>query len=450
MTAYEFKSIGSATSVDGNVISPRLTFRNDTDVVFIDSNIDVMRMYRWSEADKTFNRIGSELSLGPVGIGDIEHLNGDEFVYFDNTWEHVALFRWNSFNSAFSYVAGLTISGASNICIGRMSTSEFAVTTLSDTFSRQSIRAMRWNGVAISQIAVTSLTIGIWVMCALDGYDVAVLDSSADKLRTLRWNGSAWSQVGSDLSVSGANQVITELSTSRVLVASSGTDRFQIFDWDGSNWSEFLNQSAVIGLNPGIAARNSTEVAYIDADSDSLGMLKLVTLETLGPASGVITVADYPVTVWVSAKYSNYNPSEHGVMMCVPGSLQMRVADSGNSFDGSPMTAYLERKALPLGLANRDGSIGVDYTKYEKYIHEVRLDVEGTAGGVLKIKVGTRRLPDDSTTWSTEQDWIIGTTKKLDFRATGVITDLHIESDSDIEWSLFSYDIEYEIDGLAR
>src|SRR5690606_5067739 len=64
-------------------------------------------------------------------------------------------------------------------------------------------------------------------LAALNGTDVAFIDSTNDELRTYRWNGTTWAQVGTGLAITGAG-------------------------------------------HPALAALNGTDVAFIDATNGEL------------------------------------------------------------------------------------------------------------------------------------------------------------------------------------
>jgi len=108
-------------------------------------------------------------------------------------------------------------------------------------------------------------------------------------------------------------------------------------------------------------------------------------------------------------------------------------ANSTEQFNGSPMTAYVERKALPLGRQDiRTGAIRPDVSK-QKYITELWPVIEG------RDHIG------DTVSWSGPYNYTIGTTRKINTRVVGPVIDIKFQSNTNITWKLISFGVNVRL-----
>lgn len=114
----------------------------------------------------------------------------------------------------------------------------------------------------------------------------------------------------------------------------------------------------------------------------------------------------------------------------IAGSTKLYVADTTNQFDGSNMTAYVERTGLDLG----------DSTRFKR-VTRIWPRMEGN--GAVSVYVGAQARPDDAVTWSGPFSFTPGTDEKIDCRVNGRYIGVRFESTGNVEWSLSGYDIEY-------
>lgn len=112
--------------------------------------------------------------------------------------------------------------------------------------------------------------------------------------------------------------------------------------------------------------------------------------------------------------------------------------DTGETFNGTAMSCYLERANM--GLTRDVGSI--------KRIRRVFPKLIGTAGDTFSIRVGARSVIDGAVTYSGPHTFTIGQDYKIDCRVSGRWISLRLESSLENNWRLSGMDLEFETEGL--
>jgi hypothetical protein len=74
--------IGTELNISGVGTQPALAALNSTDVAFIDSSNDDLRIYRWSGS--TWSMIGTELNISGIGFPALAALNSTDVAFIDN------------------------------------------------------------------------------------------------------------------------------------------------------------------------------------------------------------------------------------------------------------------------------------------------------------------------------------------------------------------------------
>ncbi len=128
------------------------------------------------------------------------------------------------------------------------------------------------------------------------------------------------------------------------------------------------------------------------------------------------------------------------------GSPHILQIDETNQFNGTNMTAYLERTCLPLGRQGSDGTIRID-TSRMKQITRIIPRIRASAGAEISIWVGTQDELDGAVSWKhigtfdCDNDW------KHDCRVSGRIMAIRFTSNTNISWSLEGYRVEFNYVG---
>lgn len=161
--------------------------------------------------------------------------------------------------------------------------------------------------------------------------------------------------------------------------------------------------------------------------------------------SGVLNISD--IDTWDSrtdtwdAAYqvwgsNDYSKASKRVMMASTDT-GLYLADSGVSFNGSPMTAYLEHT----GMDFKEIGLGPERVKW---CNRVRLRVDAQAGTVLNIYVGSQNDLEDAINWGTVMSFTVGTDKWVEPDAAGAFLAIKIESVAQSPWRIAQFEMDIE------
>jgi hypothetical protein len=105
-------------------------------------------------------------------------------------------------------------------------------------------------------------TFGEPAICMISPTDVAVVDSSTQKLQTYRFNGVTWAAVGSALTILGAGMpAITTLSTNQIAYIDSNTASLRVYAFSGTAWTLVGSGLTISGTGwPSITAVDSKNI----------------------------------------------------------------------------------------------------------------------------------------------------------------------------------------------
>lgn len=138
-----------------------------------------------------------------------------------------------------------------------------------------------------------------------------------------------------------------------------------------------------------------------------------------------------------------YNPIEFRLMTASPLDEKLYAIGVGNSHNGVPMVAKLERIGLALPAVSNQPP---DMT-YRKFVRRIWPRVEGTPGGVIYVQVGSQEDNYSSVVWREPRPYVIGQSYGVDCRVAGRLLALRFYSDSILAWRLHGYEVEYELAG---
>lgn len=111
---------------------------------------------------------------------------------------------------------------------------------------------------------------------------------------------------------------------------------------------------------------------------------------------------------------------------------------AAETFNGSPMTCYAERRGISLS--------STDLMR-RKRIKRILPLVLGTAGETISFYVGTRESVDGTVRWNGPYRYTIGTDHKIDVRLTGRFVDFKVEYTGSTTFRFFGADLEFDMDG---
>lgn len=168
----------------------------------------------------------------------------------------------------------------------------------------------------------------------------------------------------------------------------------------------------------------------------------LISLETPGAESWASDTDtwDSDTSAWGEKLYGTLEPA---FLYAVPTGPKLFKGDYTTDADGVAQESYLERTGL--GVPLKQG-LPPDFTSM-KFIQNVWPRIEGTTGGVVKVDVGTQMEIGGAVTWRSTQDYIIGTTQKIDCLMSGRLLALRFRSDTSLQWRLHGYEIDVDFGG---
>lgn len=130
-----------------------------------------------------------------------------------------------------------------------------------------------------------------------------------------------------------------------------------------------------------------------------------------------------------------FNASQARLLVCSTNPL-ISAVDIGATFNGTNVTATLERKHLDFGEPNR-----------VKLVRSVIPRIDGTAGTDISIQIGGSNDPNVEPVYSAAQTYTIGSTYKVDTFTSGKYISIKYSSTSAQPWRLSSYDFDLDLMG---
>lgn len=139
---------------------------------------------------------------------------------------------------------------------------------------------------------------------------------------------------------------------------------------------------------------------------------------------------------------SSANPSQTRLVMASPSTttLQGIIPDTSDA-DGTPFQASLERTGI--GIPFKEGK-PPDMSSM-KFCTNIWPRITGTIGGTVWIRLGGQNDVNDAPKWGEWQEYVIGTTQKIDVMLTARLFAINFASTSAIAWKLqgYSLDVKY-------
>ena len=144
---------------------------------------------------------------------------------------------------------------------------------------------------------------------------------------------------------------------------------------------------------------------------------------------------DSDTTVWSEAAFGTTF-----LRSLIAGAVNTKLfmADEGSNFNGTNMTATVERTGI--GYPLKDG--GPPDFAFRKFMTRLWPRIEGTLGGVVNVYVGSQDKVDGPVTYGSAMPFTIGDTVCLEPMVNAPLHALKFESTGDIEWRLHGYDVE--------
>jgi hypothetical protein len=139
-----------------------------------------------------------------------------------------------------------------------------------------------------------------------------------------------------------------------------------------------------------------------------------------------------------------FSPANKSMLGAVPGVEKLIRFDDSNQEAGVNMTSYVERTGLAMVGQDRQGQFKADFERV-KIVRSVRPRI--AASGIVKVSVGSQYTRDEAITWEGPYDFDPAVDFKVDFNTSGRLIGVRFESETDLAWTLFGYDLEIELMG---
>lgn len=121
--------------------------------------------------------------------------------------------------------------------------------------------------------------------------------------------------------------------------------------------------------------------------------------------------SDAPREQWSAARGRWNDQAQTGsglsVLTCDAANPQFLALDGGDTVNGSPIVATLERSGIPLSETDR------------VLLRKIYPRVSGRIGGTIQIRAGVQDFPDDPITWDAPRDYVIGSDTVVDVMQSG-------------------------------
>jgi hypothetical protein len=149
---------------------------------------------------------------------------------------------------------------------------------------------------------------------------------------------------------------------------------------------------------------------------------------------------DSDTTAWGELLYKT---TERGMLIASVGENKLYKADQTSENDTVVQESFIQRTGI--GVPFKQG-LPPDFTSY-KFIRGIWPRIEGTLGGVVRIRIGVQQVIHGAVDWGPYQDFIIGTTQKLDVLMSGRLLAVELRSTTVVQWRWYGYEMDVEFGG---
>lgn len=131
-------------------------------------------------------------------------------------------------------------------------------------------------------------------------------------------------------------------------------------------------------------------------------------------------------------------------LMAGAGGTKLIAGNVGSLFAGAAYISYVERQGI--GLPPYNSQMPPDITSV-KFCRGVWPRIEGTIGGKVNVYVGASMAANVAPTYGPVQQFTIGSSQKIDCRATGRLLAIKFESTDSTDWKLSGYELDVDKGG---
>lgn len=199
----------------------------------------------------------------------------------------------------------------------------------------------------------------------------------------------------------------------------------------GQSW---CNRALVWNYNENTwGVRDLPQLAHANS-----GLISATSTDTWDSRTDIWNDAD---AIWGVDEYSL--TTKRVIMASTEGaSGGLYLADNSRSFNGSPMTAYLEHT----GMDFKEIGLGPERVKL---CQRVRMRIDAAAGTVIRVYVGTQDDLEDAIDWGSAMEFTVGTDKWVDCDVSGVYLAIKFETVAQGGWRISQFELDIEDIGEA-
>lgn len=274
--------IGGDWQIDGNTLAiPSNTFPSSAKisenlVAYYDSTNQLLKTYSWDGTDWT--QVGNSLSF-PASSSSMTGLGGNEVAFIDSSNDELRTYSWDGTN--WTQVGN-------SLPVGLVPYTDITLLnevskTIAFATSNGQLQTYSWDGTDWIQVGNTlAVASGTPALGTLTSTTISYYNDGDNLLRTYSWDGTDWTQLGNSLLISGAIiPQATALNGNDIAFIESDADNLQTYRWDGTDWMP-IGSSLNIS-HPGIQSIieiGNEHIAYFSDDS-------LATYQFNPPMAGV-------------------------------------------------------------------------------------------------------------------------------------------------------------------
>lgn len=160
----------------------------------------------------------------------------------------------------------------------------------------------------------------------------------------------------------------------------------------------------------------------------------------IAPPTSSFTYATISETYAATTLTYNENTAGAGV-------LNLLAADETNTKLVGVDEVENDRGAAIEGTIRREG-LTFDAPRNNKLVTAVYPRIIGTAGEIIRIRVGYQNRPGDAVIWGSYKDFTIGTDDHVDADTLGPYIAIEFTNTSTAKWRLESYIVDYQLRGI--
>lgn len=122
------------------------------------------------------------------------------------------------------------------------------------------------------------------------------------------------------------------------------------------------------------------------------------------------------------------------------GASKLFAMNEAETLAGTDITALAERRSIDFPSGDSAGRI--------MFVSRVRPNIIAEVGTVVQVQIGSQMKITEDVSWGDARDFIVGTTRDLDFRVNGRYLSWRVSSTGSTSWQLESIDFDLKVGAM--